>query len=53
LSHLVTLKVNFTSSYRFFWTGYREVQDDGWALVGQTISVAYTSFGSSSELLES
>jgi hypothetical protein len=51
LSHLATLKVNFTFSCRFFGTGCREVHDDDLALADQTISVAYTSFGSSSELI--
>jgi hypothetical protein len=50
LSHLLTLKVNFISSYRFFWFGCKEEQDDDLALAIQTISVVYTSFSSSSEL---
>jgi hypothetical protein len=44
------LEVNFISSSRFFWTGYKEEQDDGLALAGQTISAAHTSFGSAFEL---
>jgi hypothetical protein len=49
LSYLATLKVNFISC-RFFWTGCKEEHDDGLALAGQTISMAYTSFDSSYEL---
>jgi hypothetical protein len=51
LSHLATFKVNFSSSCRFFWTSCRGVMDDGLALDGQSILVAYTYFGLSSELI--
>jgi hypothetical protein len=51
LSHLPTLNVNLCSSYRFFWTGYKEKQTKDLACFGQTNSAAYTSCGSSSELL--
>jgi hypothetical protein len=51
LSHLPTLNVNLTSSYCFFWTGCKEEQAEDLACFGQTISAAYTSVDSSSELL--
>jgi hypothetical protein len=51
LSHLPTLNVNLTSSCRFFWTDYKEEQAEDLACFGQTISAAYTSVDSSSELL--
>jgi hypothetical protein len=35
LPHLLTLKVNFTSSCLLFWTGRKEEQDDGLALAGK------------------
>jgi hypothetical protein len=47
LSHLDTLKVNLTSSCRFFCTGYKE-HVEGLACVDQTSSVVYTSVDSSS-----
>jgi hypothetical protein len=45
------IKGKFYLFLRFFWNDYKEEHDEGLALVGQTISTAYTSFGSSSELL--
>jgi hypothetical protein len=51
LSHLPTLNVNLTSSYCFFWTGYKEEQAKDLACFSQTISSSYTSFDLSSELL--
>jgi hypothetical protein len=51
LSYLPTLNVNLTSSCRFFLAGCKEEQAEDLACFGQTISVAYTSFDSSFELL--
>jgi hypothetical protein len=51
LFHLPTLNVNLTSSYYFFWTDCKEEQAEDLAYFGQTISAAYTSVDSSSELL--
>jgi hypothetical protein len=50
LSHFATLKVNLTSSCRFFWIDYKEEHEEGLACVGQTSSAVYTSMDSSSEL---
>jgi hypothetical protein len=51
LSHLPTLNANLTSSWRFFWTGCKEEKAEDLACFGQTISAAYSSFDSLSELL--
>jgi hypothetical protein len=50
LSHLETLKVNLTSSCRFFRIDYKVEHPEGLACPGQTSSAVYTSVDSSSEL---
>jgi hypothetical protein len=50
LSHLATLKVNLTSSYRFFRIDCKTEHAEGLACPGQTSSAVYTSVDSSSEL---
>jgi hypothetical protein len=52
LSHLATLKVNLTSSCRFFETGYKG-HAEGLAFVDQTSSTIYTYADLSFELLRS
>jgi hypothetical protein len=51
LSHLAILNVNLTSTWRFFWIGFREQQAKSLALSCQISLAIYISFGSSSELL--
>jgi hypothetical protein len=53
LSYLAILKVNLISSYRFFWTGCKELHTEDLAFVGQTNSAVYTYADSSSELSRS
>jgi hypothetical protein len=50
LSYLATLKVNITSSCRFFRIVYKAEHAEGLACPGQTSSAVYTSVDSSSEL---
>jgi hypothetical protein len=50
LSHLATLKVNLTSSCRFFQIDCKAEHAKGLACLGQTSSAVYTSVDSSSEL---